>query len=76
MNNRGLVAPLCKALQPLTQNSVITAQTAGIIVSAYLKGDEQPLADLTKRRDIPVVFMPMVQEIKEKFTTNKEGLKC
>ncbi len=66
MNKERIMAPkVCKLLQPLTQNNVITPDRAKIIVTALIKGDKSPINELIGDRDIPVAFLPIINNIKK-----------
>lgn len=66
-NNRTKIPQLCKMLQVLTQNSAISAVTAGNIATSYMRGITKPLEELINSRDIPVALLPVISEIKQNF---------
>ncbi len=72
MSNRTLLPILCKKLQPLTQNSVITASDAGVITQQFIVGNTDPLKRLVESKDIPVCYLPIVREINEVFLKGGE----
>ncbi len=64
MSNRLKAPGLCKALQALTQNGIITAQKAGDCVVAYMNDDISILVEIINSKDTPVAMLPLVQPLK------------
>lgn len=64
LKNRVEIGRVTKCLAPLTQNGVITAEEAGKIATAYVKGDNEPLQELCNSPEIPMIFWPFVIELK------------
>lgn len=64
MTTRAKTPRVCKLLQPLTQNGIISAAKAGEIVREYVKGNITPMEQLINGKDLPVSFMPVVEELR------------
>ena len=65
MSNRVKAPGLCKCLQALTQNGVISAKMAGECVKAYMNDDTSILVNIINSKDIPVAMLPLVQPLKD-----------
>ena len=74
MSSRTMAPLLCRKLQPLTQCAVISPQSAGNIVSQYIRGDDSPLRELVSSREIPVSFLPVVNEINQIFLERRNSI--
>ena len=65
MTTRAKTPKVCKLLQPLTQNGIISAAKASEIVREYVRGNMAPMEQLINGKDFPVAFMPVVEELRK-----------
>ena len=65
MTARARTPRLCKILQPLTQNGVLPAAKAKEIVMEFMRGNVGPATELLTSKEIPTVFLPLLEELKK-----------
>ena len=56
---------ICKLLQPLTQNGVISPGDAKNIIVEFIRGNNEPVKKLAMSRDIPTSMLPIIEELKK-----------
>ena len=65
MSNRVKAPGLCKCLQALTQNGIISAAKAGECVKAYMNDDVSILVEIVNSKDTPVAMLPLMQPLRQ-----------
>lgn len=64
MSKKIMAPALCKALQPLTQNGIISAKKASECVRLYMNDDTSILLEIIRSKNTPVSMLSLVQPLK------------